>query len=127
MPSTTYSISDLAKEFSVTTRTIRHYEELGLLQPARNGQTRIYSKGDRTRLRLILRGKRLGFSLDESREIIDMYHPQGSNSEQLNKLLQTIAEQKARLESQRRDIEAMLNELNDAEQQFKTALASEEN
>ena len=85
-----YSISQLAKEFDVTTRTIRHYEDLGLLAPARRGQTRVYSPADRTRLRLILRGKRLGLSLDDSREIIDMYEPGKSNVDQLKKLIDTI-------------------------------------
>ncbi|MFQ3223095.1 MAG: DNA-binding transcriptional MerR regulator, partial [Porticoccaceae bacterium] len=70
-----YSISQLSKEFEITTRTIRHYEDLGLLAPARRGQTRVYSPADRIRLKLILRGKRLGLSLDDSREIIDMYEP----------------------------------------------------
>ena len=78
-----YSISQLSKEFEVTTRTIRHYEELGLLSPARRGQTRVYSPADRTRLKLILRGKRLGLSLDDSREIIDMYEPGKTNIDQL--------------------------------------------
>ncbi len=82
-----YSISQLSKEFDVTTRTIRHYEELGLIKPARRGQTRVYSPSDRTRLRLILRGKRLGLSLENSREIIDMYEPGKTNVEQLKSSL----------------------------------------
>jgi DNA-binding transcriptional MerR regulator len=67
--SASYTISDLAREFGVTTRTIRHYEEVGLLNPARRGQARVFSAADRTRLKLILRGRRLGFSLEESREM----------------------------------------------------------
>ena len=70
-----YSISDLCKEFDITTRTIRHYEDLDLLSPSRRGQSRVYTPSDRTRLRLILRGKRLGLSLEDSRQIIDMYEP----------------------------------------------------
>ena len=82
-----YSISQLSKEFDVTTRTIRHYEEIGLLSPARRGQTRVYSAADRIRLKLILRGKRLGLSLDDSRDIIDMYEPGKTNVDQLKKLI----------------------------------------
>ncbi len=70
-----FSITDLCKEFEITTRTVRHYEEIGLISPSRRGQTRVYSPADRTRLRLILRGKRLGLSLEDSRQIIDMYEP----------------------------------------------------
>ena len=80
--STEYSISDLCKEFEVTPRTARYYEDIGLLSPSRRGQTRVYSAADRTRLRLILRGKRLGLSLEDSRQIIDMYEPGKSNTEQ---------------------------------------------
>jgi len=90
----TFSISDLAKEFGVTTRTIRHYEELGLVKPSRAGQVRIYNRGDRTRLKLILRGKRLGFSLQESSDIIQLYDPSHNNREQLQQLAQKIQEQK---------------------------------
>jgi DNA-binding transcriptional MerR regulator len=79
MKTSSYSIRDLASEFDVTTRTIRYYEEKGLLSPKRNGSQRIYSPSDRTKLKLILRGKRLGFSLDESAEIILMYGPGGKN------------------------------------------------
>ena len=82
-----YSISQLSKEFDITTRSIRHYEDIGLLSPARRGQTRIYNPADRTRLKLILRGKRLGISLEDSREIIDMYEPGKNNVEQLQKLI----------------------------------------
>ena len=77
-----FSISELAREFDVTTRTIRFYEEKGMLAPERRGQTRIFSHADRVRLELILRGKRIGMSLIESREIIEMYDPASDNSEQ---------------------------------------------
>lgn len=118
----TYRISDLAKEFGVTTRTMRHYEELGLLTPKRQGQTRIYSRGDRTRLRLILRGKRLGLSLQESRDIIQLYDPSHNNHQQLLQLLEKIQQQKQRLQAQQQDIEAMLTELSAAEKDCQHAL-----
>ena len=122
MMSSTYSISDLAREFGITTRTIRHYEELGLVSPQRRGQTRIYSSADRTRLKLILRGKRLGFSLEESREIIDMYHPGRENRAQLEHLLAGLDDKRQRLQKQRRDIDAMLAEMDQVEKDCRTAL-----
>jgi DNA-binding transcriptional MerR regulator len=119
-----YSISELAQEFEVTTRTIRHYEELGLLSPARRGQTRVYSPADRTRLRLILRGKRLGLSLDDSREIIDMYEPGKTNVDQLKKLIDAIQAQRIKLNQQLDDISKLLKDLNQAEVDCVTALKS---
>lgn len=119
---TTYTISDLAREFDVTTRTIRFYEDKGLIVPERRGQTRLYSAADRTKLKLILRGKRLGLSLDESREIIDMYNPGTNNADQLNRLIGKIQERKALLEAQKRDLDQMLQELDDAEQRCRDAL-----
>lgn len=110
-----YSISELAHEFAITTRTIRHYEELGLLTPQRRGQTRIYSPAQRTRLKLILRGKRCGLSLDESREIIDMYQPGSSNQAQLEKLLTTFQNQREKLNRQIEDIKAILDDIANAE------------
>src|SRR5210317_1667393 len=100
----TYSISDLAQEFGVTTRTIRFYEEKGLLNPQRDGSHRRYSAGDRTKLRLILRGKRIGFSLDESAEIIGMYGSPGNNRRQLETLLGRIEEKRAELLIRRREL-----------------------
>ena len=117
-----YSISELASEFDITTRTIRFYEEKGLLSPARNGNTRIYSAQDRVKLKLILRGKRLGFSLDESRNIIDMYDPSSGNASQLNALIKTISEKRAQLESQLNDIHVMIDHLNEAEQRCREAM-----
>lgn len=111
----THSISALAKEFDVTPRTIRHYEDLGLLAPVRRGQTRVYSAADRTKLKLILRGKRLGLSLQESRQIIDLYNPEQGNVEQLQRLLATIHRQRARLQRQLEDITTMLKDLAEAE------------
>jgi DNA-binding transcriptional MerR regulator len=110
-----WSIGELAREFDVTTRTIRFYEDEGLLQPRRRGQTRIYSSADRTTLKLILRGKRLGFSLAESRQLIQMYNPD-ANRAQLDALLSKIHERRAQLAAQLRDIEMMQRELDEAEQ-----------
>lgn len=118
-----FTISDLAEEFDVTTRTIRFYEEKGLLKPRRAGQRRIYSTSDRTRLRLILRGKRLGFSLDESAEIVLMYGSTGNNAKQLEKLIARIREKRTDLLRQQRDLEVMLNDLEDAEKKCIKALA----
>jgi len=112
----TYSIRDLTQEFGVTARTIRHYEEIGLLHPARRGQTRVYTPADRTRLKLILRGKRLGFSLEESREIVDMYDPDHGNQEQLRRLIEAIRQRRTRLKAQMREIEAMLAQLDEVEE-----------
>ncbi|NNJ64046.1 MAG: MerR family DNA-binding transcriptional regulator [Xanthomonadales bacterium] len=117
-----FSIRDLASEFGVTTRTIRFYEEKGLLDPRRNGMRRIYSPADRTKLRLILRGKRLGLSLDESAEIIGMYGSPGNNRRQLETLIGKIREKRSELERQREDLAVMLNELAGAERKCRTAL-----
>ena len=119
-----YSISQLSKEFDVTTRSIRHYEDLDLLSPARRGQTRIYSQADRTRLRLILRGKRLGLSLEDSREIIDMYEPGKTNVDQLKKLIDAIQLQRSKLNQQLDDISMLLKDLNKAEADCIKALKS---
>lgn len=118
----TYSISDLAKEFDITTRTIRFYEEAGMLEPERNGQTRIYSDEDRVKLKLILRGKRLGFSLAESRELIEMYDPASDNAKQLHALRNKIQQSREALEQQLADIQVMQNELDAAEERCLEAL-----
>ncbi len=110
-----YSISDLSREFNITTRTIRHYEDIGLLFPQRQGKTRLYDSSDRSRLRLILRGKRLGLSLEESREIIDMYQPGKSNVKQLKKLIDAINSQKKKLNQKLTDITNLMNDLKKAE------------
>ncbi len=117
-----YSISELAREFGITTRTIRFYEEKGFLQPQRQGQNRIYSARDRTTLKLILRGKRLGFSLEQSYDIIAMYDPNHHNRDQLNSLLAKIADKRRQLLAQQTDLRQMLSELEQAEQQCRTAL-----
>jgi len=108
---TEYSIGDLAREFDVTPRAIRFYEDHGLLAPRRAGQRRIYSPRDRTRLKLTLRGKRLGLTLSEIRELIDMYEPGRDERPQLERFLAVLAAHRATLEQQRADLEAQLSEL----------------
>lgn len=117
-----FSISDLASEFNVTTRTIRFYEEKGLLNPKREGTRRVYAPSDRTKLRLILRGKRLGLSLDESAEIILMYGSPGNNRRQLESLITKIQEKRAELKRQQSDLKVMLKELADAEHKCRRVL-----
>ena len=121
--SKTYSISNLASEFDVTTRTIRFYEEKGFLKPGRKGTRRIYSPSDRTKLRLILRGKRLGLSLDESAEIVLMYGSPRNNRRQLEKLVARIQEKQVELKSQQQDLEFMLLDLRNAEDKCLKALS----
>ncbi|HVL37499.1 MAG TPA: MerR family DNA-binding transcriptional regulator [Burkholderiales bacterium] len=106
-----FSISDLAREFDVTPRTIRFYEDQGLLAPRRDGQRRIYTPRDRTRLKLTLRGKRLGLTLSEIRELIDLYEPGRDERPQLERFLAVLELHKTHLEQQRADIEAQLSEL----------------
>ncbi|MEI2776990.1 MAG: MerR family DNA-binding transcriptional regulator [Tetrasphaera sp.] len=107
----TWSIAQIADEFGVTHRTVRHYEELGLITPERRGTARIYHRRDRTRLNLILRGKRLGFPLEEIRTIVDLYDaPRGKRS-QLEYVLGQIDDRRADLEQRRRDIDDALAEL----------------
>lgn len=118
----TYSISDLAKEFDVTTRAIRFYEDKGMLSPERRGQTRIYSPADRTKLKLILRGKRLGFTLDESRDLIEMYNPSGNNSDQLQTLIDKIRDRQHYLQQQMKDLEVMMIDLQESEQRCLDAI-----
>lgn len=115
MKNKTYSIRELAEEFEVTHRAIRHYEDVGLLSPQRQGRTRVYASVDRTRLKLILRGKRLGLSLTESRQIIDMYEPGKNNRGQLVRLMTAIQQQREQLHRQLSDIHRLLLELDDAE------------
>ena len=111
----TWTIAQVADEFGVTHRTVRHYEELGLISPERRGTSRVYHRRDRTRLGLILRGKRLGFPLEEIRTIIDLYDvPRGRRS-QLEYVLGQIDERRADLEQRRRDIDAALSELTEFE------------
>lgn len=117
-----YSIRELAAEFDVTTRTIRFYEEKGLLAPKREGQNRVFSAADRTRLRLILRGKRLGLTLEESSGIIGMYEHGKSNLKQLHTLIEKIRDKRSQLQQQQQDLQLMLLDLRDAEEQCMKAL-----
>lgn len=122
MAEQTWTISELAREFDITTRTIRFYEEKGLLKPERVGQQRRYHNADRVRLTLILRGKRIGLSLQESQDIIEMYHPGQDNAQQLRKLLAKIEERREMLRAQMKDLQAMLGELDDVQDRCEAAL-----
>jgi DNA-binding transcriptional MerR regulator len=107
----TYTISELAGEFGITARAIRFYEDKSLLQPRRNGLARVYGRRDRGRLKLILRGKRLGFSLSDIGEMLDLYDPHGEGREQLTVGLEKINKRLAVLQQQRRDIDEVIEEL----------------
>jgi DNA-binding transcriptional MerR regulator len=107
----TYTIRELAEEFGLTTRTIRHYEDEGLLSPAREGLNRIFTARDRVRLKLALRGKRLGFSLGDIRELFELYDT-SSEHKQMAEFLAKLDKRRTHLEQQREDIEIMLNEIN---------------
>jgi DNA-binding transcriptional MerR regulator len=122
MPEPVYTISELAREFGVTTRTIRFYEEKGLVSPRREGQRRLYSSADRVRIQLILRGKRIGMSLDESVEVIDLYKPRHDNTQQLHSLIDKVREKRRRFEQQKRDLEAILRRLDEVESLCRQAL-----
>ena len=117
-----FSIGELATEFDVTPRAIRFYEDHGLLAPRRAGQRRIYSPRDRTRLKLTLRGKRLGLTLSEIRELIDMYEPGRDERPQLERFLAVLEDHKAILLQQRTDIEAQLSELQAFEKKVRKQL-----
>lgn len=112
---TTWTITQLAEEHGVTLRTLRHYEEVGLLHPERRGTSRVFHQRDRIRLQLILRGKRLGFTLPEIRTIVDMYDDQPGEAGQLRYLLEQIEVRRAELDQRRRDIEDTLAELDEVE------------
>lgn len=119
----TYSIRDLASEFDLTTRTIRFYEDKGLLTPQRQGQRRVYFKRDRARLKLILRGKRLGFSLDEIQQLVNAYETPEDEIPQLEKYLETLVDHRQTLLRQKEDIEKTLEELDRAERDCRATLA----
>ena len=125
----TYSISDLAHEFDLTTRAIRFYEDMGLIQPQRagpGGRNRVYSARDRTRLKLTLRAKRLGLSLTEARDIIDMYDSPRDTGPQLRKFLTVLADHKRQLEEQLADLMANLDEVKAHEKETRALLAKVE-
>lgn len=123
MSEKTYSIGELSKEFDITPRSIRFYEEQGLLSPERAGQSRIYSKKDRVRLKLVLRGKRLGFSLAETKTLFDLYDTHQNSKEQLEAMLHMTQDKRAVLLQQMDDIKNLMNELNDVEQRCKDELS----
>ena len=106
-----WTIAQIADEFGVTHRTVRHYEELGLLAPERRGLNRVYHRRDRTRLNLILRGKRLGFPLEQIRTIIDLYDAPRGRASQLEYVLSQVDERRVDLERRRRDLDDALKEL----------------
>ena len=125
MPQHTYTISDLAKEFDLTTRAMRFYEDMGLLQPERTGpagRNRMYSARDRTRLRLTLRAKRLGLSLTEAKEIIDLYDSPRDTGAQLRKFLEVLGVHRKQLEEQLADLQANLEEVEEHEQEARALL-----
>ncbi len=116
----TYNIGDLAREFDLTTRAMRFYEDMGLLRPERagpGGRNRVYSGRDRTRLKLTLRAKRLGLSLNEAKEIIDLYDSPRDTGAQLRKFLEVLAVHRKQLESQMRDLQANLDEVREHERE----------
>src|SRR3954471_16381687 len=124
-PHTTYTISDLAREFDLTTRAIRFYEDMGLLQPTRSGpggRNRVYSSRDRTRLKLTLRAKRLGLSLTEAKDIIEMYDSPRDTGPQLRKFLTILAAHRQQLEEQMAELQANLDEGRTHEREAKALL-----
>ena len=126
---TSYTISDLAKEFDLTTRAIRFYEDMGLLQPERSGaggRNRVYSARDRARLRLTLRAKRLGLSLSEAKEIIDMYDSPRDTGVQLRKFLDVLAVHRKQLEGQMADLQVTLEEVREQEKEAHSLLRKSE-
>ena len=123
---TTYSISDLAHEFELTPRAMRFYEDMGLLEPERSGpggRVRVYSSRDRTRLKLTLRAKRIGLSLTEAKELIDMYDSPRDTGPQLRKFLQVLSQHRAQLEAQLAELQATLGEVTQHEKDARALLA----
>lgn len=122
----TYTISDLAREFDLTTRAMRFYEDMGLLRPERagpGGRSRVYSGRDRTRLKLTLRAKRLGLSLNEAKEIIELYDSPRDTGVQLRKFLEVLGQHRKQLEAQMRDLQANLDEVCEHEREAIELLA----
>ena len=121
-PVPTFTIGELAREFGITTRAIRFYEDCGLLEPARSGRNRVYSTRDRTRLRLTLRGKRLGLRLAEVKELVDMYETRRDTGPQLRRFLAMLARHRARLEQRLGDLQTTLAEVVAHEDEAKALL-----
>ena len=117
-----WTITELAEQFGVTLRTIRYYEEHGFVSPIRVGRRRVFDDGDRVRLELVLRGRRLGFPLEEIKTIVGMYDEPPGETGQLRYLLEQIAARRTELESRRADIDATLAEMNDVEQRCRADL-----
>ncbi len=118
----TYTITELAREFDLTPRVIRHYEHEGLLAPGRQGRNRVFTRADRTRLKLVLRGKRLGFSLQETFELFSLYDAARDERPQLVKLLEFLRPKREALLQQRADIDAILKEMDGLEQEAEALL-----
>ena len=121
-----FTISDLAREFALTTRAIRFYEDEGLLAPLRQGRARVYTERERVRVKLILRGKRLGLSLSEIRELFDLYAATRNERPQLAKFLQMLSDRRAMLQQQREDVDAVLSEIAVLERDCRRRLKSGE-
>lgn len=119
----TYTISQLAREFALTTRAIRFYEDSGLIAPARAGRARVYGERERVRIKLILRGKRLGLALSEIGELLDLYEVRRNERAQLAAFLELLAERRRRLLQQREDIEIVLSEIDGIERECRRRLA----
>ena len=124
--SSQYSIRELSQEFDVTTRTLRFYEEKGLLSPSRSGQNRAYSAADRARLILILRGKTLGLSLTQSADLIAMYDPTSNNKKQLETLIEKIQSRRHQLQTQKQELERMIIDLEAWEERSRAATKDKE-
>ena len=122
----TFTISDLAREFGITPRTIRFWEDQGIVAPLREGRNRVFARRDRARLKMALRGKRLGLSLAEITDLIGMYNSTEDETPQLLKCLHVIENRRAALEQQREDIEAMLGDITQFELQCQQELARRE-
>ncbi len=124
VPGPTFTIGELAREFDLTTRAIRFYEDCGLLQPQRKGRNRVYTPRDRTRLKLTLRGKRLGLTLSEVKDLVDMYESPRDTQPQLKKFLTVLALHRAQLEQQMADLSVTLDEVRAHEKEAKRLLAA---
>lgn len=126
LPPASYTIGELAREFDLTTRAIRFYEDCGLLAPRRRGRQRVYSQRDRTRLKLTLRGKRLGLTLAEVKELVDMYESPRDTGPQLKKFLVVLATHREQLEQQLADLQATLTEVREQERDARRLLADDQ-
>ena len=122
----TFTITELAQEFDITPRAIRFYEDVGLLEPSRAGRNRVYTQRDRTRLKLTLRGKRLGLSLQEVKRLVDMYDSPSDTAQQLQAFMAVLQEHRRQLEQQRDDIQVTLEEIAQHEERCRRLLAEQQ-